>query len=314
MNKKKFFYILSGLVIIALFIFLANRLNWLTRKSPTLAPGTANKLLVTTSFYPLYFFAAQIGGAKAEVINITPTGLEPHDYEPTARDLVLIENSRLLILNGQGLEAWGNNLEQNLDSRRTTVVKVGEGLSDRELTSSGKNQLDPHVWLSPPKAEKLVTKILQGFSQVDPTNTNYYETNAAELQSKLRKLDQDYQQGLSQCANKNIITSHAAFAYLAAAYGLNQVSIAGLSPEAEPSPRQLADLAALAKNQKIKYIFFESLASPKLAETLANEVGAQTLVLNPLEGLNNEDLQNGQNYFTIMQTNLTNLKIALQCP
>ena len=126
-------------------------------------------------------------------------------------------------------------------------------------------------------------------------------------------MDTEYKQGLSSCEGKNIITSHAAFGYLAAAYGLNQVPIAGLSPDAEPSPRQLADIAKFAKDNQVKYIFFESLVSPKLSQTIATEVGAQTLVLNPIEGLSEEEMSHGKTYFSVMQDNLTNLRTALQC-
>ena len=122
-----------------------------------------------------------------------------------------------------------------------------------------------------------------------------------------------YRQGLSNCAEKNIITSHAAFGYLATTYGLNQVSISGLSPDAEPSPQQLADIVKFAKDSHVKYIFFESLVSPKLSQAIANEVGAQTLVLNPIEGLSDEELAQGKDYFSIMRNNLKNLQTALQC-
>jgi len=273
----------------------------------------SNKLQAAASFYPLYYFSQQIGGEKAKVINITPAGAEPHDYEPTARDLAQIENSKLLVLNGGGLEAWGYNITRNLNSKNTAIATVGEGLANRQITEEGKNISDPHIWLSPPVAREIVDKITQGFMQIDPLNKEYYQSNAGALKAKLADLDKAYRQGLSNCQEKNIITSHAAFGYLAAAYGLNQVPIAGLSPDAEPSSRQLVDMVKYAKANKVKYIFFESLVSPKLSETIAKEVGAKTLVLNPIEGLSEEEIARGKNYFTEMQNNLANLRIALQC-
>ncbi len=276
-------------------------------------PVQSSKLQVAASFYPLYYFSQQIGGEKANVINITPAGAEPHDYEPTAHDIAQIEHSKLLILNGGGLEAWGDNIKQNLNSQDTAVVTVGEGLTTRQVTDTGENSTDPHIWLSPPLAEEIVDKITQGFLQVDPANKEYYLTNAAMLKSELAKLDKEYRQGLNKCLEKNIITSHAAFGYLAASYGLHQVSIAGLSPDAEPSPQQLANIVKFVEANDIKYIFFESLVSPRLSDTIAHEVGAKTLVLNPIEGLSNEEASKGKNYFTEMQNNLANLKTALQC-
>lgn len=273
----------------------------------------SDKLQVAASFYPLYFFSSRIGGEKARVINITPAGAEPHDYEPTAQDLAQMENSKLLILNGEGIEAWGDNIKHNLNSKNTVILTVEEGLANRRVTEQGKNKTDPHIWLSPPIAKEIVDKITQGFIRVDPENKEYYLSNADRLKKELSDLDQEYRHGLSNCPDKNIVTSHAAFGYLATAYGLRQVPIAGLAPDAEPSPRQLADLVKFAKAKRVKYVFIESLASPKLSETIANEVGAKTLVLNPIESLSAEDIAQGKNYFTEMRNNLTNLRTALQC-
>jgi zinc transport system substrate-binding protein len=313
MSKKLIIFLIAGLfltvlVVGAIVTHLANPTSGSDVRSQA-----ETKLPVVASFYPLYFFAQQIGGVKAEVTNIVPAGAEPHDYEPTAPDLVKMENSRLIILNGGGLEAWGDNLKSNLDPQRTTIVVAGEGLTTQSVTEDGQTGIDPHVWLDPPLAEKMVSRILQGFIQVDPANQAYYQTRAQDLQTRLEELDAAYQQGLSRCAEKNIITSHASFGYLSATYGLRQVPIAGLSPEAEPSPQQLADIVKLAKTEQIKYIFFESLASPKLAQTIATEIGAQTLVLDPLEGLTPAEAAQGQDYLTIMQANLTNLQQALDC-
>ena len=266
----------------------------------------SDKIQVVASFYPLYFFSSQIGGDKADVTNIVPAGAEPHDYEPTAQDIAKIENSKLLVLNGGGLEAWGGDIQKNIDAKNTTIVTAGEGLTTQQVTENGETGTDPHVWLDPPLAEKMVDKIAQGFEQVDPANKSYYQANADSLKNKLNDLDMTYKQSLSTCKEKNIITSHAAFGYISTTYGLNQVPIAGLSPDAEPSPQQLADIVKFAKDNNVKYIFFESLVSPKLSQTIATEVGAQTLVLNPIEGLSDEELAQGKNYLTVMQDNLTN--------
>jgi len=273
-----------------------------------------NKIKVTTSFYPLYFFTQQIGGDKANIVNITPAGAEPHDYEPTALDVARIEGSKLLVLNGGGLEAWGNDIQKNIDPKKTAMVVAGEGLADQQATGDRQTTAaDPHFWLDPPLAEKMTEKITRGFEEVDPANKSYYESNAAALQSKLIELDAAYREGLSNCGKKSIVTSHAAFGYLANTYGFNQISIAGLSPNAEPSPQRLADVAKFAKDNDVQYIFFESLVSPKLSQTIATEIGARTLVLNPIEGLSDEELKQGKNYFTEMRNNLANLRIALQC-
>lgn len=307
MNKKVIIPFILGFAFIGIVSYLVKNVG-----KPS-QPAKTNKIQVVASFYPLYFFSSQIGGNKADVTNIVPAGAEPHDYEPTAQDLAKIENSKLLVLNGGGLEAWGNDIQKNLDAKKTTIIVAGEGLTTQQVTENGETGTDPHVWLDPSLAEKMVDNIVRGFMQADPTNKDYYQSNATMLKSKLAGLDTAYKQGLSNCVEKNIITSHAAFGYIATTYGLNQVPIAGLSPDAEPSPQQLADIVKFAKDNNVKYIFFESLVSPKLSQTIATEVGAQTLVLNPIEGLSDEELAQGKTYLTVMQDNLANLQTALQC-
>lgn len=275
------------------------------------APAS-DKLTVATSFYPLYFFTNAIGGDQVEVRNITPAGAEPHDYDPSTQDIANIESSKVLVLNG-GVEAWAEKIKNLLQGTNVTVVTAGEGLLTRKLTENGEVMADPHVWLDPVLAKQEAHAIAQGLATADPANASYYASNEQALDAKLDQLDQSYKQGLVTCASKDIITSHEAFAYLASRYGLNQVPISGLSPDAEPSAQELANVANFAKSHGVKYIFFESLVSPKLAETIANEVGAKTLVLDPIEGVSGEDQAAGQDYFTIMSANLKNLQTALGC-
>src|SRR3989344_43736 len=301
MNKK---YTITALVIIVLvgtiFIFL-----------PKNTEKETDKIKVTASFYPLYFFAQQIGQDKIDIVNITPSGAEPHDYEPTAKDLAAIEDSSLLLINGAGLEPWATDMKKNLQN--TVILPVGESLANQQITEDGQNVKDPHIWLSPPLAKEMADKIMQGLVFVDPANKDFYQLSATALKLKLDILDEKFKNGLASCQQRNIVTSHTAFGYLAGAYNLNQVPILGLSPDAEPSGQQLADITKFVKDNKVTYIFFESLVNPKLSNTIATETGAKTLELNPIEGLDNEQLSEGQDYFTKMEKNLTNLKTALQC-
>ncbi|MFA6004954.1 MAG: zinc ABC transporter substrate-binding protein [Patescibacteria group bacterium] len=264
--------------------------------------GPSDKLQVSTSFYPLYFFASEIGGSNATVYNITPVGVEPHDYEPTAQDIARIENNDLLILNGKGLESWGNRFT-NSGSTKAHVAVVGE----IDATS------DPHVWLDPNLARIEVQKIADAYTKVDPAYSNDYISRTEKLLLQLDELDKEFTDAFKNCSQKNFVTSHEAFGYLAKAYGLKQVPIAGLSPDAEPSSQQLARVAKFAKDNNLKFIFFESLVSPKLAETIAQEVAVKTLVLDPLEGISDTDSAAGKNYFTVMRQNLLNLRTALSC-
>ena len=307
MNKK------IGIVLVVVILALVIG-SLATRQNGSMgASESSEKVKAAASFYPLYFFASQIAGDKADISNVTPAGVEPHEYEPTAGDIAKIEGADLLILNGGGLEVWATNIKENIGLKKTIIVTAGEGLTTHEIIEDGKKIIDPHVWLSPALAKQMVDKIEAGLIQADPDNASYYSSNAQVLKSKLEGLNAEFEQGLASCKDKNIITSHTAFGYIASAYGLNQVSITGVSPDAEPSPQELAEVAKFAKDNKVKYIFFESLVSPKLSQTIATEVGAKTLVMNPLEGLTSGEIASGKDYFTEMRANLANLKIALEC-
>jgi len=305
--KNKYTVFIIGLLLIAVVIGFAYKNS--TKNNTSVAN---KKLQVFGSFYPIYFITSQIGGDKADVRNITPVGVEPHDYEPSTRDIARIENSNMLVLNGV-VEAWGDKIKDNLKGTGVKVITAGAGLLTKDITEEGEKIKDPHIWLDPILVKQEVANIEDGFEKIDPKNTAYFQDNAKKLNANLDKLNTDFKQGLSNCQKKDFITSHAAFAYLADAYGLRQVSISGLSPDQEPSAKQLVDIVKFAKEHNVKYIFFESLVSPKLSETIANEIGAKTLVLDPIEGISDDDIKQGKNYFTVMENNLKNLQIALGC-
>ena len=217
MNKK---YIIGLLILVVLvvgsFILFSN-------KKESLAPN--NKVKVVTSFYPLYFFTSQITGDKAVISNITPAGAEPHEYEPTARDIANIENSNMLVLNGGGLESWSKDIITNLKKDKTVVVIAGNDLTTKLFVKEGETVTDPHIWLSPALAKQMTDKIESGLSKVDPNNCSYYKSNAQNLKAKLDILDKEFKQGLANCKSKDIITSHSAFAYLAQEYNLSLIHI-----------------------------------------------------------------------------------------
>lgn len=277
----------------------------------------SGKPLVVTSFYPLYFFTSQLTADKVEIFSITPAGSEPHDYEPTAQQIAQIENSKMTVVNGAGFELWFEKIKDELKKKSTEVVIATEGLplmesESKEDTEEGLTS-DPHVWLDPLLAKIQVQNIKKGLIKVDPSHTKDYESKTAFLNSRLDQLDNKFKSGLTTCKQRSFVTSHAAFGYLANRYGLTQVSISGLSPESEPSAEKLAEVAKYVKVNNIKYIFFENLVSPKLSETIARETGAQTMVLDPIEGISDDNLQKGENYFTVAEKNLENLRTALEC-
>jgi len=310
MKNNKLIGFIFGVILIAVVSYALKAGIF---KRTTQSNAQNKKIQVVASFYPLYFFASQIGGDKVEVANITPAGAEPHDYEPSTQDIAHIEKASVLILNGGGLEAWGDKVQEDLRDKNVNIVVAADGLVTQEVQEEGESMKDPHVWLDPVLAKKEVQKITQAFVKVDPANTTLYQANAKTLENKLDSLNQSFKTGLQSCQQENIVTSHAAFGYIASRYGLKQVSISGLSPDQEPSPKQLADVAKFAKENNVKYIFFETLISPKLSETIAKEVGAKTIVLNPLEGLTSDEQSAGKDYLSIQQDNLASLRVALEC-
>lgn len=301
---KKFLSLSLGLLIVSL---VAGCTTTQTTTNTTDAP-----LSVVASFYPMYYFASEIGGNSATVSNLTPVGTEPHDYELTPQDIVRIQDSQLLVLNGAQLEPWANDVMADL-SDDVTVVQGSGGLADHTIEEDHVALVDPHVWLSPKLAQTEVETITDSFISADPIDAIKYIKNSEALIERLDELDDEYKAGLADCDSDTIITAHAAFSYLADTYDLKQLSIAGLSPETDPSLSELTDIIDFAEDHDVQYIFFESLASPKLAKAIADEIGAKTLVLNPLEGLTYEDIDSGQDYFTVMKANLANLRTALGC-
>lgn len=297
-------------------------------------PADSNKgtaiIQISATFYPLAEFAEHVGGDLVEVTQVIPNGAEPHEYEPTAKDMVRIYNSRIFLVNGANLDAWAEKITEELSQRDVRVIVMADQMSllnsggeDEEHEEDGDHEeddephshvgADPHFWLDPLNAIKEVEQIRDALMEIDPVNKSDYETNAQIYMAQLRALDEEYKMGLADCERSEIITSHSAFGYLADRYGFTQYGISGISPQEEPSTRKIAELAEMAKEKNIKYIFFETLVSPRLAETLANEVGAQTLLLHPIGGLTNADIVAGNNYVTLMRENLESLKTALEC-
>jgi zinc transport system substrate-binding protein len=295
--------------------------------APKEAPKAAAppRPLVVASFYPLYDFARQIAGDRAEVISLVPAGVEPHDWEPSPRDVARVEKARVFVYNGAGFDAGAECLAKNA-APGTVVVEATAGLPlvavdlpghdkghDGKAQAKAEAQRDPHVWLDPTLARLQVEAIRAGLAKADPANAEHYASRSAAYATRLTKLHEAMATGLGDCRRREIVVSHAAFTYLAQRYKLLQVPAMGVSPEAEPSPAELARIVRQIRRLKATVVFFETLVSPKLAETLAAEVGAKTMVLNPLEGLTADEEKAGKDYVGVMEENLRNLRVALEC-
>jgi zinc transport system substrate-binding protein len=257
--------------------------------------SSSGKKQVVAAFYPLAFAAEAIGGRSVEVTNLTPPGVEPHDLEAKPSDVEKIESADLVLLLGHGFQPQLEDAAGHSDKVLLLLDTPGLHRFDNG---------DPHVWLDPSRFALIVQRI--GGALHDPETT-------ARLVVQLRALDGEYRSGLAHCARHEIVTSHEAFGYLAQRYGLQQIGITGLSPEAEPKPQDLQHVIDVVRKTHATTVFFETLLSPRIADTVAGETHTKTAVLNPIEGLTPAQAAQGEDYFSLMRANLSALRKALGC-
>ncbi|MCI3920155.1 zinc ABC transporter substrate-binding protein [Paenibacillus sp. TRM 82003] len=357
------------------------------------------KVSVVTSFFPLYDFARKIGGEHANVVNMVPTGVEPHDWTPKSKDMALLSKAQAFIYQGAGFEGWTEDVLGGVNNEALVVVEASRGIElmkadgheeeahadehaheeeahadehaheeeapadehaheeeahadehaheeeahadehahegaaaadehghaeegqaeevhkeEAHASDDGHNHgaYDPHTWLSPRSAITMASNVLEGLKAADPAHAAEFEANFEALKAELEALDQTFADRISALPNKEMVVSHQAFGYLARDYGLVQMPIMGISPEAEPTAQDLKKISEFVKEHGVKYIFTEELVSDQLAKTLANDLGVSTLPLHPLEGLTDEEEAAGETYVTIMTRNLEHLEKALK--
>jgi zinc transport system substrate-binding protein len=293
--------------------------------SSTESNSDASGIKVVAAMYPLEFVATSIGGDLVSVENFTPPGVEPHDLELTPSQVVALDDADLLLYISGFQPALEEAAQQSAPANSLDLLSVN-GLKLLKVTEDGHNHgaeedhadeaghsdeeliSDPHVWLDPARLVVVAKAVALKFSEVSPENSSIFETNLAKFVAELETLDQKFLTGLASCERDLIVTSHAAFGYLADAYSLTQEAIAGLSPESEPTPKRLNEIGKEAKADGTTTIFFETLASPKVAQTLADDLNIKAAVLDPIEGISE-----GQTYFSIMESNLEALRKALNC-
>jgi zinc transport system substrate-binding protein len=273
------------------------------------------KLQVVTAFYPLQFVAQQIGGAHVDVADLVQPGVEPHDLELTPRQVAQVIDADAVFYLSDFQPAVDSAVKETKQRKVLDVSAVTDQTGGYVPVEAGKLQKkqkgkDPHVWLDPTRMIRISDAVAKKLGAIDPAHAAEYTANAKALDTKLAALDAEYRAGLASCSRKTIVVSHNAFGYLAARYGLNQVSITGLTPDQEASASRLAEVAEYAKQNGVTVIFFETLVSPKIATSLAREVGAKAEVLDPIEGI---EPGSKANYFSVMRTNLTTLRGALSC-
>jgi len=270
------------------------------------------KLIVTTTIYPLYGIVKKVAGNEVQLNNLIPFGTEAHEFEPTPKDMVLLSKSDLFIMSSSVMEPWSkkivkaNNLQNiTVDMSKLVTIKTHKSFEE------GKT-FDPHYWLSFDNYIKMIKEIKSLLIQKDPANSVIYEKNEKNYLQKIKALQGKYE-ALKSCKNKKVIVNHDAFGYLSDDYGIKQYSIAGMSPDEQPSAKQIAQLINIAKKEHIHTVFFEEFANDKVAKTIARESGASSEALSPAENITKEQARKNLSFLDIMRENLVKLKGAMDC-
>jgi zinc transport system substrate-binding protein len=298
-NKTAAWLALAPMAASALFVAACSATTPVPR-----APERQMRIVVT--IYPLQYFAQRIAGAQADVRALVPSGAEAHGFAPTAGDIVALAEADLVVANGLGLEPW---LERALDALESPPPLV-------EASTSGSTrlgELDPHVWLDPLLAMGQAERIADALVSVDPTRSTQIEANRAALAGDLEALHASFEAALASCRLDSFVTAHGAYGYLADRYGLTQVALTGLSPEAEPSARDLASAVELMRDQGLQHVLREPVLSAGAVEAVASEVNATALDIHQIGSVTASELAEHTDYFGLMRDNLRSLSTALEC-
>ena len=323
------FKIMRRIALIAIILMLAEVPALAMAPNPQIEPSTDATLKVSASFWTLAHFASEIGGERVTVISITPSGAEPHEFEPTARSVQKVYDSSVFIYLDESFDPWAARLDKSLRKSGVSVLAMGRAMksfldSPRPLryalgvkpidnNSAPHASRDPHFWLDPVHAATMASIIRDTLARVDPEGADVYKENASEFIRAIRVLDAAYRKALQPCRTRHVVVSHDAFSYLAKRYNFQVLAITGVSPQQEPTARRLAELVRAMRAKEIGYVFVEPFRSTRAARALAGETGAGFLELNPIGALNEKDITSGRTYLSIMRDNLLALKKAMQC-
>jgi zinc transport system substrate-binding protein len=333
MKKSIIFSIL--LIILSAFLSGCNESNLDTTKD--------GKFTVYTTVYPLQYFTERIGGDLVNVKTIYPPGADEHIFEPSQRDMMALADSQIFFYIGLGLEGFVEKAKSTLKSEEVQFISLGESVnfqdasvehdegseheeeehhedsehddhSEHEEDSTEEHNhgdIDPHVWLDPSYSKEMALAIKNALIAELPEKEKTFEENYLKLEKELEELNSAFQSTIDSAKHKDIIVSHAAFGYWEERYGLNQISISGISSANEPSQKDLEKIVKIAKEKKLSYILFEQNVSSKLAEIIQKEIKAKPLTLHNLSTLTNEDIKNNETYFSLMNRNIKALSTAL---
>ena len=299
----------AAILAISIVIPLTAFTLWFSDQSKITSLADEKQIKILVSFYPLYEFTKEIGKERIDVSIIVPTGMEPHDWEPTIQDLQKMQDADMIVINGAGFESWLDDFVTN--NPNVLIVDTSEGIELMErakIYEHAESNKDPHIWLNPTLAKKQAQNIANGLMKLDPEHAQYYQENANTYNTKLDLLDNKIRTELANCNNKDFIAFHDAFSYFAKEYDLIQHTIVGVDANAEPTATTLQEIIQKAQSLNLNIIFTEEAVNPRVSEVIADEIGGKVLVLSPIEmaSMNTDYIQK-------MEQNLLNLKEEL-CP
>lgn len=322
----KLFLILAVILVFLSVVIIFLGKSTFNKISKNTEIDNSPRLKIYTSVYPIYDFVSKIGKDKVEIVSLIRSGEDAHSFEPTAKDLMGIENADIVFYNGAGLETWIDKIQKSVSNKNLKFVNLSEtvdlisGESDSHDDHDDEHNLedhshsheyDPHIWLSSLNVVVMANVILENLSQLDPQNSDYYTSNYTEFVDSLVKLHLSYIENLSSLNKNEILVTHKAYGYLCELYGISQISINEGVENGEASPSKLIEIIKYIKDNNIKYILTDGLSSQKIAESIMSETGSEILVLSTLESLSEEEILNNDDFFSIMYKNLDVLKLAL---
>ena len=295
-----------------------------------LATTTAfSNITVTTTIYPLYSIAKEVGADKINLQNLIPFGVEAHGFDPTPSDMTKLSKSDIFITSSNSMEPWKDKIVKSLKIEQK-VFDMSEHVKLRNIQEEEHEQhedekghkhkhdhehegIDPHYWVSLNNYILMTEAITKLFIEKDSANKDFYIQNSNNYLEKIKGLKEKIDSSMATCTNKKILVNHDAFGYFADDYGVKQYSISGMSPDDKPSAKQISELITLVKNEEINTVFFEEFASPKVAQTIAKATNIKIDTLRPAENISKEENKKGFGYLQIMEENLEKLKFAMNC-
>lgn len=304
------------IIFLTLFIFAS------CEKRDTKTQGQAKKLTIVTSLFPIYDFTREIARDKVNINLLLPPGVEPHSFDPRPTDIAALHNADIFIYTNIYMEPWIDDILKGIGNQNLLIIDSSKGikfLKEKNNHAHDKkhkhSSLDPHIWLDFTNAMVMVDNILEGLIKKDSHNADFYKNNVAQYKTRLVQLDEKFKKSLISC-KKNIFVSggHLSFSYLAEKYNIRYISVyESLSPDAEPTPKQLSKIIGIMKQNDLRHIFYEELITPRIAETIARETGGSLLMLHAAHNISRNEFISGETFISLMEKNLENLRTALQC-